>query len=93
MANFAVTLHFESDVEHRLSVRPSHREYLKTLLDSGSLVQSGPFLDDSGALLIYDAADQAAAEALLAADPYSVDGGVIASSTIKEWNIVISKYA
>ena len=93
MANFAVTLNFADDTETRHSVRPTHREYLKTLLDAGSLVQSGPFTDDSGALLIYEAADLPAAEALLAADPYTLNGGIIASSTIKEWNIVMSKYS
>ena len=92
MANFAVTLAFTNDLDKRLATRPTHREYLKELLDSGKLVQSGPFTDDSGALLVYDAEDLAAAEAILAADPYTTTGGIIESSTIKEWNIVISKY-
>ena len=93
MANFAVTLTFTDDLDKRLATRPTHRDYLKVLLDSGNLVQSGPFIDDSGALLVYEADDLAAAETLLASDPYSQAGGIIESSTIKEWNIVISKYS
>ena len=92
MANFAVTLTFTDDLDKRLATRSMHRDYLKKLLDSGKLVQSGPFIDDSGALLVYEADDLTAAEAQLAADPYSTTGGIIESSTIKEWNIVISKY-
>jgi uncharacterized protein YciI len=55
MPLFAVTLTFTDDVERRLEVRPTHREYLKELLAQGKLHESGPFVDDTGALLIYDA--------------------------------------
>ena len=91
MALFAVTLEFTDDSEKRTAVRPTHREYLKTLLDSGKLVESGPFVDDSGALMIYDVEDLAAAEAQLANDPYTPNG-IIKSSTIKEWNVVMTRY-
>jgi uncharacterized protein YciI len=87
MALFAVTLKFTDDLERRLEVRPSHREYLKTLLDSGSLHESGPFMDDTGALLIYDAADLAEVQELLANDPYT-PSGIIDGVTINEWNRV-----
>jgi uncharacterized protein YciI len=92
MAIFAVTLEFTDDLEKRLTIRPSHREYLQTLLDEGKLVESGPFTDDSGALLIYEVEDLAAAEAQLSNDPYT-PSGIIANATIKEWNVVISRYA
>jgi uncharacterized protein YciI len=89
MARFAVILEFTEDVEKRLAIRPTHREYLKELLDSGKLVESGPFIDDSGALIVYEVEDLAAAEAQLAADPYTPHG-IIAKATIKEWNVVMS---
>jgi uncharacterized protein YciI len=91
VAYFAVTLEFTDDLEKRLAVRPTHREYLKTLLDAGKLVESGPFTDDSGALLVYEVEDLAAAEAQLANDPYTPNG-IIANATIKEWNIVTSRH-
>jgi uncharacterized protein YciI len=90
MALFAVTLTFTDDMERRLEVRPTHRDYLKTLLDSGKLHESGPFVDDSGALLIYDAADVAEVQELLANDPYT-PAGIVAGVSIHEWNRVIAR--
>ena len=90
MALFAVTLTFSDETERRLEVRPSHREYLATLLAQGKLHESGPFVDDSGALLVYDAADVAEVQELLSADPYT-PAGVIAGASIKEWNVVMTR--
>ena len=90
MPLFAVTLKFTDDVERRLEVRPTHREYLKELLAQGKLHESGPFTDDSGALLIYDAADVAEVQELLANDPYAPNG-IVASASINEWNRVIAR--
>ncbi len=90
MALFAVTLTFTDDAERRQRIRPTHREYLKKLLDEGKLHESGPFVDDSGALLIYDAADLAEVQELLANDPYAPDG-IVAGVTINEWNRVIAR--
>ena len=91
MAFFAVVLQFTEDTEKRLAVRPTHREYLKKLLDERKLVESGPFADESGALLIYEVEDLAAAQEQLANDPYT-PGGIIAKATIKEWHIVTSRH-
>jgi uncharacterized protein YciI len=90
MPLFAVTLKFTDDVERRLEVRPTHREYLKELLAQGKLHESGPFVDDTGALLIYDAADYAEVQELLANDPYAPNG-IVESATINEWNRVIAR--
>lgn len=90
MALFAVNLEFSDDVQRRSEVRPTHREYLATLLKKGKLQQSGPFTDDSGALLIYDVEDVAEAQELLSNDPYT-PAGIIVGATIKEWNVVMSR--
>lgn len=90
MPLFAVTLKFTADVERRQEVRPTHREYLKELLAKGKLHESGPFVDDTGALLIYDAADIAEVQELLANDPYAPNG-IVESATINEWNRVIAR--
>ena len=87
MAKFAVILTFGDDAT-RLEVRPRHREYLQGLLAAGKLHESGPWADDSGALIIYEAADESEARALLAADPYSQSESIIASTQLKEWNRV-----
>jgi len=88
MPLFAVTLKFTNDADRRQQVRPTHREYLKKLLEDGKLHESGPFVDDTGALLIYDAADLAEVQELLANDPYAPNG-IVESVTINEWNRVI----
>jgi uncharacterized protein len=90
VARFAAILTFGPDTERRLAIRPTHREYLKRLLEQGKLHESGPWTDDSGALLIYEATDEAEARAMLAADPYSGGEGVVARAEIKEWNRVVA---
>lgn len=91
MALFAVVLEFSNDIERRAEVRPTHRQYLRQLLEAGKLHESGPFTDDSGALLIYDVADIAEVQELLSNDPYT-PAGIITGATIKEWNVVISRF-
>ncbi len=87
MAKFAYMFTFADNTEERLATRPAHREYLAGLLEQGKLVASGPFVDDTGALIIYEAADEAEVRELIANDPYS-EIGVAASWTLNEWNRV-----
>ena len=87
MPKFAVTITFD-DMAARDAARPAHRVYLKSLFDEGKLVESGPYVDDTGALLIYQAASQAEVEGWLAEDPYAKAGNVVGQRTIKEWNRV-----
>jgi uncharacterized protein len=87
MALFAALIEFTEDEELRLETRPVHREYLRSLLDAGKLAMSGPWADDTGALIIYDAQDMSEVQRILDHDPYR-SAGVIASATIKEWRVV-----
>lgn len=89
MALYAATLTYTDDKGKIAEVRPTHREYLKSLVDAGRLHESGPFTDDSGALIVYVADTEADAREMLANDPFSVNG-VIVESTVKEWKIVMS---
>lgn len=72
---FVVELTFTDDPA-RLAARPAHRERLRELHADGVLVMSGPFADDSGALLIFDVDDPAALDRILADDPYYSAPGV-----------------
>jgi hypothetical protein len=69
------------------SLRPAHRQYMSQLLAEGRLVAGGPFKDGSGALFIYETESLAAAEEIVAVDPYQV-GGAFASYTLSPWEIV-----
>ncbi len=90
MALFAANLAFTPDLAHRDEVRPKHREYLRSLVDAGKLHESGPYIDNSGALIIYDAADLAEVQELVAADPYA-KAGIVVGADIHEWKIVVAK--
>jgi len=73
--------------EQIAEIRPRHREYLTMLKKQGNLFASGPYEDDSGALIIYEAESEAAARELIANDPFS-EAGVFRSFTIKPWRQV-----
>lgn len=68
-------------------VRPVHREYLNRLKEQGKLFASGPYEDDSGALIIYETDTAEEAEALLEADPFR-EAGVFQTWTMKPWRQV-----
>jgi uncharacterized protein YciI len=68
-------------------VRPTHREYLAGFKEAGSLFASGPFEDDSGALIIYEAETEEAAREMIANDPFR-QAGVFESYTMKPWRQV-----
>jgi uncharacterized protein YciI len=75
---FVVEMTFTDDPA-RLAARPAHRERLRALHADGVLVMSGPFADDSGALLIFDVDDSAAMDRILDQDPYYTTPGVTVS--------------
>ena len=75
------------DTEKIESVRPAHREYAHKLHADGKIVIAGPFDDGAGALIIYEAHDLNAAEALAANDPYA-RGGVWSNYEIHPWTIL-----
>ena len=84
---FATTIIYADDADTNARVRPTHREYLTKLKEQGQLWASGPFEDDSGALIIYEADDHQAAEALIQNDPFN-KAGVFQSYTMKPWRQV-----
>jgi uncharacterized protein len=88
VATFVALLTFGEDEALRLQTRPTHREYLRGLFDAGKLRMSGPWADDTGALLVYEAADLSEAQSLLDNDPYRA-AGVVADARLREWRIVL----
>lgn len=73
-------------LELRMKVRPDHVAFLQGL--GNQLKAAGPFTDDqgnmNGSLVIIEAADRAAAEAIAAADPYK-KAGLFSAVEIKPW--------
>lgn len=71
-------------------VRPTHREYLKGLLDGGQLLASGP--RGNGALLILSADTVDDAHELLAKDPM-VTAGIVTHIDVEEWTVVYGPWS
>jgi len=74
-------------LETRLATRPTHLDYL----NGSKLVKAaGPLLDDAGgpigSLLIIEAEDKAAVQALLDNDPYTA-AGVFESAEVHPWRV------
>jgi uncharacterized protein len=77
-------------VELRMKVRPDHLTFLESL---GSAVKgAGPFTDDAGSptgsLILVEAQDRAAAEAVAARDPYA-KAGLFSSVEVRPWKWLI----
>jgi uncharacterized protein YciI len=86
---FAAMIEYIQDKDRIQSLRPTHRQYLASLIAQGKLAISGPFTDDWGALIVYEAGSAEEAEAILRADPFH-DGGVFVRWTIRPWNPVMA---
>jgi uncharacterized protein YciI len=87
MAKFAVQYVYGPDQDRLAEVRPTHRDYLDALVEKGALLLSGPYADAEGALLIFEAADEAELRGILAADPYA-GAQVLSETTVREWNAI-----
>lgn len=86
---FAAIIEYSQDRAKIAEVRPTHRLYLAALKANGQLAASGPFTDDSGALIVYEAATSEEAEAFLKADPFN-QAGIFVKYVIRPWNTVIA---
>jgi uncharacterized protein len=78
------------DQQRRTEARQRHLEYLRGLAADGRVVAAGPWVAGTGSLIVYDALDEAAARAMLAADPYTT-GGVTELMSLREWNPVVQR--
>lgn len=86
---FAVIYEYTADKAKIQTHRPEHRKYLTSLRDRGQLVVAGPFTDDSGSLIVYEAPTLAEVENILRDDPFAIHG-VFVNQIIRPWNPVIA---
>ncbi|UYG17478.1 YciI family protein [Brachybacterium huguangmaarense] len=92
MTTFAIQYVYGEDAASRDQHRSEHRAFLRTLLDQGTVLLSGPYGGDgaAGALII---AQGESAEAVLAVfddDPFRREG-LVAERSIRPWDIVIGE--
>jgi uncharacterized protein len=84
---YAAIVEYTADASAIAKARPAHRQHLSNLFEQGKLAISGPFADDRGGLLIFEAASAEEVEALLAEDPFA-KSGVFVSWQVRPWNVV-----
>ena len=88
MPLFTLALRFPASDDRRPQVRSRHREYLDQLKNEGKLVAAGPWGNDHGALIVYQAQDAREARKLLDNDPYATEG-VVADAELHEWQPMV----
>jgi uncharacterized protein YciI len=89
---FAGIIEYVQDKAKIQEVRPVHRQYLTSLKERGHLVAAGPFTDDSGALIIYEAGSREEAEKLVQGDPFC-QNGIFVKWQLRPWNPVMANHA
>lgn len=85
---FAAIIEYLQDPARVQAIRPVHRQYLTTLKERGQLVMAGPFTDNSGALIIYEAATAEEAEGFIKGDPF-FENGIFLRYQLRPWNPVL----
>jgi uncharacterized protein YciI len=86
---FAAIIEYAPDKAKIASLRPVHRQYLTSLRERSQLVVAGPFTDDSGALIVYEAATREDAEKLMQGDPFA-QNGIFQRHQLRPWNPVMA---
>ena len=68
----------------------AHVQYMAQQLEAGRLVFGGPFLDDSGGMMVLRADSQAEAVAIAEADPTVLDG--LLRVAVKPWMMAMNSF-
>ena len=80
------------DMEARARARPRHLDYMRGLHAQGRVLMAGPIGQGTGAIVVYEAADEAEVHDLVGRDPYSQEG-VLVDVSVREWHVVIPEDA
>jgi uncharacterized protein YciI len=88
---FAVEYVYIEDVPRRHAVRPRNRDYLGGLAEQGKVLAAGAWTADDGALLLFEAEDEAELRRILDGDPYR-EAEVIASTRVTPWSPVLGSW-
>ncbi|MFL6114093.1 MAG: YciI family protein [Catenulispora sp.] len=95
VGHFAVEYVYTADTAKRDEVRPAHRAFLsaqKGEQEGGvRLLASGPWDNNTGALLLFQAEDEAALRAALEHDPFA-EADLVSRVRINPWNPVLGSW-
>lgn len=84
---FVCIARYTEDADLIAAARPVHRAYAQSLRAAGRLLVAGPFADDSGAILVYEAGSADEVHELIARDPYQ-QRGVFVGAEVKQWSVI-----
>jgi uncharacterized protein YciI len=93
MTVFAVNYFYNDDTDTIDALRPEHRAWLKSQLEAGNMLASGPLVKPGplSALLIWQSEDIEALSGLLDQDPFQI-AGVVEETVITEWNAIFGPF-
>jgi uncharacterized protein YciI len=87
MAIFVIDYTYTDDTAARDVLRPAHKDYMASLAEEGINVGSGVYAasdEPDAAMLLFVADDEAAARALMDADPFYANG-TVAQARVRQW--------
>jgi uncharacterized protein YciI len=91
VARFAVEYVYTADTVKRDEIRPAHRAFLAEAQSRGELLVSGPWANNTGALLIFETEDEDALKALLEHDPFA-EADLVSRVRINEFTPVLGSW-
>ena len=91
MAVFILTYGYH-DTPLRAERRDDHLAHLAALTEKGQLLAAGPLADLTGGIIVLEADDEAAAQALVDQDPYTVLD-VTKDRSLREWKLTEGRLA
>ncbi|MGP7960881.1 YciI family protein [Sanguibacter sp. A247] len=91
MTVYSVQYTYTDDTATLDAVRPEHRAYLRSRLEAGTLLASGP-LEGGRALLLLNVEGRPELDVLLGGDPFAA-AGVLKTVDVAEWKPVIGPWA
>jgi uncharacterized protein len=65
-----------------------HARFIDGLVEGGFITMGGPLVDEGGALLVVEAADEAEVREKLGADPW-YERGILELESIRRWEVFI----
>jgi uncharacterized protein YciI len=71
---YVVTLTYTASLERIDDALPAHRDYLDTHFAAGHFVAAGPRMPRDGGVILASSMERARLDAILAADPFAVQG-------------------
>ncbi|WP_068276408.1 YciI family protein [Aldersonia kunmingensis] len=89
------TVHYtyaETTIAGRDEHRPAHRDWLRSLLDQGTVVSAGAYEDGTGALILIEGTDTDSVRSLLDADPFVVED-LVDEIRVQRWQPALGAFS